>query len=340
MHNERINRISRILLVSLDNLGDVVFASSLTQPLRERFPNAAIDVWSKTYTADVARLIPHVRDVIASDPFWDKAPGRGKGAILPFIGALRRIRTTGYDAAIFAAAPWRTAVAVAFTGIPIRAGLSRRRNERFLTHALQPEDVHRPVLEEMARVLEPFGIQAMQPRYRLDDATLRDRVRRLQEGLFDQATERRALLALHPFASKRDRCVPLDVWRSVARRMSAQGYAILWIGSTVELDELRVMETDDGWRFIDRAGDGTLSDTAAALSMVSLFAGHDSGPLHIAGAFGVPVLGVFAPGEPQRTFPQGVAASRMIAKASPADVSEDEIVEQLATLSPLRSRPS
>jgi len=332
-------RINRILIVSLDNLGDVVFASSLAQPLRDRFPRAAIDLWCKTYTADVARLIPHVRDVVASDPFWDRAPGRGKGALLPFLGALRRVRAARYDVAVFAAAPWRTAAAVAATRVPKRIGLARRRNERFLTHALAPEDIHRPVLQEMARVLEPLGIRVSVPRYRLEESSLSDRVRRLEQSLGTQPAGR-GLVALHPFASKRDRCVALDVWRSVARVMSSQGFTVLWIGSSAELDELRAANSVAAWRFIDRAGDGTLADTAAALSMATLFAGHDSGPLHIAGAFGVPVLGVFAPGEPERTFPQGVGAWRMIAKPSPGDVSDAEIVEQLAALSPLRARPS
>ena len=334
--HERLNRIQRILLVSLDNLGDVVFASSLAQPLRDRFPNATIDLWCKTYTADVGRLIPHVREVIASDPFWDRAPGRGKGALWPFLRAVRRIRAGRYDAAVFAAAPWRTAAAIRVAGIPIRIGLARRRNTPFLTHALPAEDIHRPVLKEMARTLVPLGIDAREPRYRLEEAPLQARVKRLETSLVHHASTR-GVLALHPFASKRNRCAPLHVWRSVARTMSAQGFTILWIGSTEELDELRAANGDASWRFIDRVGDGTLADTAAALSMASLFAGHDSGPLHIAGAFGVPVLGVFAPGEPQRTYPQGIGPWRMIAKPSPADVSEAEIVEELVALSALRA---
>ena len=38
---------SRILLVSLDNVGDLVFASALAPALRERFPAAPLDVWCK-----------------------------------------------------------------------------------------------------------------------------------------------------------------------------------------------------------------------------------------------------------------------------------------------------
>jgi ADP-heptose:LPS heptosyltransferase len=191
----------------------------------------------------------------------------------------------------------------------------------------------------MARVLEPFGIVEGSPRYQLDPSGLAARVRRLESKL---ALERSGakLLALHPFASKRNRCVSLEIWRAVAHTMSRRGFTVLWIGSTPELDELRSEQSAAEWRFIDRVGDGSLADTAAALSMSSLFAGHDSGPLHIAGAFGVPVLGVFAPGEPRRTFPQGMGEWRMIAKDSPSAVTASEMIEQLERLTPLRSSAS
>src|SRR5256885_7272046 len=131
--------VDRILLVSLDNLGDLVFAAALAPPLRERFPNAALDVWCKEYTADVARLVPGVSEVIESDPFWDVAPGRGKGSLLAFVAALRAVKAGRYDIALLAAAPWRTAAAVAAAGIPRRIGLRRRKNRGFLTDALPEE---------------------------------------------------------------------------------------------------------------------------------------------------------------------------------------------------------
>ena len=54
---------SRILLVSLDNVGDLVFASALAPALRERFPHAALDLWCKAYAADVGHLVPGVSRV-------------------------------------------------------------------------------------------------------------------------------------------------------------------------------------------------------------------------------------------------------------------------------------
>jgi heptosyltransferase-2 len=315
--------VDRILLVSLDNLGDMVFASALAPPLHERFPRATLDVWCKAYTADVARLVPGVNDVIAADPFWDRAPGRGKGALGPFLRALRTIRARRYDVALLAAAPWRTAAAVAATRIPMRIGLSRRKNRAFLTHALPDEDVRRPVLTELARLLEPLAAGAGPLRYRLDPSPIEPRRRRLAAALVQP------FAALHPFASKANRCVALPVWVALARRLAERGLAILWVGSRAELEPLREKDNRDDWQFVDRDGDGSLADTAAALSMAALFVGHDSGPLHIAGAFGIPVVGIFAPGEPLRTFPQGVGPSRLLARSSPEGITLDDILSEI-----------
>ena len=318
--------VDRILLVSLDNLGDLVFASALAPPLRDRFPGATLDVWCKEYTADVAKLIPGVSDVIASDPFWDVAPGRAKGSRAAFLRAFREVRSRRYDVAVLAAAPWRTAAAVAATRIPRRIGLRRRKNRFFLTDALPDGRTDRPVMSELARLLAPLGIETAALRYRLDASPLAARRERLA------AAVPRPYAALHPFASKENRCAALPVWIELSQTLAERGMIILWIGSASELSRLRSTPHSPAWRFIDRVGDGTLADTAAALADAALFVGHDSGPLHVAGALGVPVVGIFAPGEPQRTFPQGVGRSRMLARPSPAGISAQDILAEIDAL--------
>src|SRR5688572_24390406 len=112
--------VDRVLVVCLDNLGDLVFASALFPPLHTRFPDARVDVWCKTYTAEIAALLPGVGRVYAADPFWDRSPGRRKGPLGPFFRAVAQIRAARFDVAVMSASPWRSAAAVAVTGIPVR----------------------------------------------------------------------------------------------------------------------------------------------------------------------------------------------------------------------------
>ncbi|HEU4990470.1 MAG TPA: glycosyltransferase family 9 protein [Gemmatimonadaceae bacterium] len=311
----------RLLLVSLDNLGDLVFASALTPPLHRHFPGVAITLWCKQYTRDIAALVPGVQEVIASDPYWDRAPGHGRGGRVAFALAQWRVRRGRFDTALLAAAPWRTARAVAHCGIPARIGLERRKNARWLTHGLDAEDMHRPVLAEEARLLTALGIADPEPlQYRLDASRLPARPD------MDRALGGR-IVALHPFASKRSRCVPVPIWLDVARELQRHGLAPLWLGSTPELNEVRAASPGAAWIYVDQFGT-RLVDSAAAIARASLFIGHDSGPLHVAGGLGVPVLGIFAPGEPDRTFPQGVGPSRMIARPSPDGITAAQIVAE------------
>ena len=228
--------------------------------------------------------------------------------------------------AVVAAAPWRTAAAVAATRIPRRIGLRRRKNRYFLTDVLPDEKSDRAVLGEMARLLPPLGIDVTALRYRLDASPLAPRRERLASAIG------RPYAALHPFASKENRCVALPVWIELSHALSERGMSILWIGSESELNRLRSFAASPQWRFIDRAGGGTLADTCAALAGAALFVGHDSGPLHVAGALGVPVVGIFAPGEPRRTFPQGVGPSRMLARPAPTGITAGEILAEIDAL--------
>jgi ADP-heptose:LPS heptosyltransferase len=317
----------RILVVALDNLGDLVFASALVPPLHAAFPSATIDVWCKRYTADVAALIPHVSNVIAADPYWARPRQPPHVAIADFVRGISTVRSFRYDIAILSEAPWRVAAAVAATRIPRRIGLARRRNSLFLTDVLPAQDVNKPVLREQARLLGALDIESTHPRYRLDA----DRLGDIRGEVARQLPTRFA--ALHPFAATRSRCVPLSEWVGVAATLMDQGTPPLWVGTSSELDELRSQLASDAHHmFADRLTGGSLRATAAALSLATLFVGHDSGPLHIAGAFGVPVVGIFAPGQPLRTFPQGVGPSRMLHRPSPDGITAAMILREIDAL--------
>lgn len=330
-----MNDPSRILLASLDNVGDLVFASALAPALRERFPGATLDVWCKAYAADVARLIPGVARVVASDPFWDRAPGQAKGKRLAFVRAMIDIRRSRYDLAVLASSQWRVAAALALAGIPARIGRQRRRNQRWLTHALPEEDRSSPVVAELGLIAHALGA-IPQPHYRLEAAPLANRM-----ATFAAPIPGPLRVALHAFAGDRARCVGLATWRALAEGLVRRDIDVVWIGSATELTEVRVGGVSPRWHFADLVGKGSLFDSAALIAISAAFVGHDSGPLHMAAGLGVPSLGIFTPGEPKRTFPQGPGPSRVIARPSPAGVTAEMMLTELDLLMPLaRATPT
>jgi ADP-heptose:LPS heptosyltransferase len=321
-----LRSVRRILVVALDNLGDLVFASALTPPLRKHFPDATIDVWCKAYTAPIAALFPHVSDVVAADPFWAVRPGQPRPPIAPFVRSVAEIRRRGYDVALLSEAPWRACAAVAATGIPIRVGLARHRNAPFLTRVLPAENPALPVVLEQARLLAALQIDSPNPRYRLDVTRL--------NGVRNEIERRlpRRLVAIHPFAAVDEKRGPLAHWRRVADVLRARGRAVLWIGTSAELEELHDRRGRPDEVFVDTFGT-SLEITAAALSFVAVFVGHDSGPLHIANAFGVPVVDVFVTGTPVRYGPQGDGPARVLFYSSRSDMNSDDILRAIDDVS-------
>jgi ADP-heptose:LPS heptosyltransferase len=324
--SRHIDDPSRVLLVSLDNVGDLVFASALAPVLRERFPRAQLDVWCKAYAADVARLVPGVTQVIASDPFWDRSPGGEKGRLLPFIRAFGEIRRARYDLAVLTSSQWRVAAAARLAGVPARMGRARRRNQRWLTHVLPEEDRTRPVVAELGRIAHALG-GTPRAHYQLDTTALATR-----RAFFASMLGSRPLIALHAFAGSRARCVDVAHWRALAELLVRQDVRVIWIGAPRELAEVRAGGVSPDWYFADAVGNGSLFDSAALIALSDAFVGHDSGPMHIAAALGIPVVGIFAPGEPQRTCPQGPAPSRVIARPSPTGITAETMLRELDLL--------
>jgi len=310
----------RILLVSLDNLGDLAFAGALVPALRAAFPGAEVGVWCKEYAAELAPFIPGVARVHAADPFWDAAPGRGAGSAARFLRALASVRRAGYDAALLPNTRWRVALAARLAGIPRRVGFAQRGAGRWLTDALPAERRDAPVAAEWARLLAPLGADPALAALRLEVppalAAAREALRaRLGAG---------PLAAVHPFAGDARRCAPPAFWVDFLKRLRAAGIPkTVIVGAPAESRAFAAgLSSAAGLPEIAVAaelGAGTLTDALLAVSLADLFVGHDSGPLHCASGLGVPALGLYLPGDWPRAMPQGRAPFRALRGAAPAD---------------------
>ncbi|MEY4631792.1 MAG: hypothetical protein RIQ81_1912 [Pseudomonadota bacterium] len=324
----------RLLVVSLDNLGDVVFASSLVQSLRGFLPAASISIWCKSYARPVAELIPGIDRIHSADPFWDKAPGQGKGRLPEFLRCLREIRRERYDLILLLTRGSKPLIAARMLGTHAIIGRSGGTLTGLMVGYVPGARPDVPVLEELHGFCSATFEWLRQPMpkmpgipgpYRLDRGKVRSSEVTLPHGT----------VALHPFAGSVSRCLPISLWKDFARRIGESGCSVLWIGSSAELETLRERAIVDGSEyFVDRLPGISrgLSGSIQAIACCSVFVGHDSGPLHIAGGLGLPVLGVFAPGEPGRTFPQGLGPRRWVHRGTPGEFSLDLILNEFRTL--------
>lgn len=100
----------------------------------------------------------------------------------------------------------------------------------------------------------------------------------------------------------------VENWRSLMRELYLQfpDYGLIWVGREEEHEQSEAAGQE--WRgpVLNFCGKLTPRESAAVLKRARLYIGHDSGPMHLAAAMGVPCVAIFsARARPGVWFPYG-----------------------------------
>ncbi|MFZ5760169.1 MAG: glycosyltransferase family 9 protein [Thermodesulfobacteriota bacterium] len=323
------------MIVCLDNLGDLVFSTALIAPLRERFPDMTLGLWCKAYTAAIASCYPGQPVTYAANPVWDARPETGNASYLSFFSTLLAIRKARYDIAIIVGTNWRPALSSWLAGIDTRIGYTGRKAAVFLSHPVRRPDRQKAVVSELLRLLQPLHIAAEQGHAVLDGSRVPPLeacgITTFQPGRY---------VAVHPFALSRRRCLPFVHWQEIVDRLAHAGIRPVIVGTRSEQEHFtRACPHLARQLFAAEHGITTLTQTVALIAGAKAFVGHDSGPLHIASALGRPVFGLYLPGEPQRTFPQGRGPAEVFYRPTALEATGAEVWQAFARFLETRANP-
>ncbi len=145
----------------------------------------------------------------------------------------------------------------------------------------------------------------------------------------DPPPTRRPYAVIHPFAARPDKAWPVERFIEVARGIPFE--PVFLAGPADDLTPFRDFATSRE----------SLNVTKSLLSGASLFIGNDSGPAHIAAAFGVPVVVLFGPSDPVTWSPWRTEA-KVLTGATMSGISAAQVsvaVETLAAPQKAEARP-
>jgi heptosyltransferase-2/heptosyltransferase-3 len=284
-----------VLVVDLDNLGDLLLATPAVRALRHRFPAARLDALVTAYAAPAWQGNPHLDEILACDkgvaagPLWSRAR------------LAWRLRRRRYDLGVILEAHWGYAgfaeLLLAAAGIPRRLGRDLGKHRDLLTDAAPVRQQHwiDAYLDVVALAGAVPDGRGMEARIRPEDA---------------------AAAAAWATAHGVDRSPPLVLFpggnqHRISRRWGARGFAavgnalartldapVVVIGNpqdaAVAGDVLRLLTVPA----VSAAGALSWGATGALLRGCRLFVTNDSGPLHLAVAVGAPTVAVFGPTDP------------------------------------------
>jgi lipopolysaccharide heptosyltransferase I len=282
----------RFLLVRLSSLGDVVHALPAASALRDAFPQARID-W--VIDARWQRLLegnPDINEVIAYD--------RKQAGSLS--SSIRKLRAAQYTCAIDFQGLYKSASLAFASGAPRRIGFQSSYAREGLVAVLYTDRVN-PLgphkVDHNRTLVERAGAQLGQPRFPLailpeDDAIVTRELKNLSITDF---------YILNPGGGWLSKCWPAERYgelhRKLAERHGWRGIVTVGPGEENLARDLIRGAGDSAPISIPLA----LGPLMALLRRAKFMVSADTGPLHLASALGIPVVGLFGPTDPTRNGP-------------------------------------
>ncbi len=301
--------VRRVLVVRLDNMGDVLLIGPAVQALAERLPGASITLLCSPAGAGAGELLPGVGECIVHEAPWVDPWRRIPHDPIREMDAIARLRDRRFDAAIVFTSFRQSSLPAAYlcylAGIPLRLGYSFDASGSLLTTRSIPgmESIHE--VERNLALVRAAGFAGHARNLAVDipDAARTTARRWVEEQI---GPSRRPLMVVHPGCSMPARTYPPERFAQVIDQLVR------------DLDARIVVTGVESERFVvdaildrlsartrrsvhPRVGHWPLGQLAALLDMADLVITNNTGPMHLAAAVGTPSVVLFAltnpPGE-------------------------------------------
>jgi heptosyltransferase I len=288
---------SRVLIVRLSAIGDVLHGLPVLCALREALPTAHLAWLVEGRGADLLEGHRALDELIAVRRRWLKSP-RAVWELW------RRVRGR-FDVTIDVQGLSKSAVAARLTGARRRIGFAPpdgREISPWLNNVLvRPTATH--VVDRNLELLTPLGIKPAGARFDLPE---RAEDGRWAEQVIGQAIGASRFALINPGAGWPSKLWPPERFAAVAAHLGRQqGLASLavWAGDEEHAWAKQIVAGSGGWARL--APSSSLRQLAALARRAQLAVSSDTGPLHLAAAVGTPCVGLFGPMPAERNGPYG-----------------------------------
>lgn len=287
----------RILIIAPSWVGDTVMAQPLFMRLKERDPQAIIDVFAPAWVAPTLRRMPEVNEVIAN-PF-----AHGALRLRERWRLARELKRRGYDQAIVLPNSLKSALIPFFAGIPLRTGFIGEMRHGLLNDARKLDKHGYPLMVERFALLASSAGEALarpvpHPRLTVSET---QRVATLAKLAIGDA---RPAIALCPGAeygpAKR---WPEAHFAALARSLETRGYQTWLVGSHKDQAIGEAIVAESGGVCRNLCGKTSLDQAVDLLASSAAVVTNDSGLMHVAAALDKPLVALYGSSSPGFTPP-------------------------------------
>lgn len=292
--------VRKILVRSVNWVGDAVMTTPAIRVIRENFPQAEITLLANPLVSQL--FLPH-RSIDRVITFDRNGTHKGVAGRLRLAADLRK---QAFDLAIILPNSFESALIPWMAGIPVRLGKKSDGRGLLLTESYRPDKsvVISHEVEYYLDLLRHFGFSGLSGRPQLFTTT--DEERAAKQTLAEQGiTAKDFVIGINPGAAfgSAKRWYP-ERFAEVGRQLAAEwGARIVIFGGPGETNIAADIERNIDGVCLNLAGKTGMRELMSLIRRCNFFITNDSGPMHIAAAFGVPLVAIFGSTDHATTSP-------------------------------------
>jgi len=300
----RLSDLRHILVVRLDEIGDVVMTTPFLRELRQNAKNAWITLIVKPEVFNLVELCPHVNEVLSYD--W-KTHGRYHQIIRHLRAihlACQHLWGKKFDLSIVPRWDWdfyNASFVSYFSGAVNRFSYSEKVNENkniynknfdlLFNHVFMDKN-QRHEVEYNLNIIKYFNGTIKDDHLEAwistdDESRAKELLKRYDRNDADDLL----FIAIAPGSRSQRRQWPTDSYIAIIRWViNYYKSIVVLIGSVDDKQIGKQIEDNIGDHLINLIGQTTLRQTVAIVKECGLFIGNDSGPMHLAAAVGTSII--------------------------------------------------
>jgi ADP-heptose:LPS heptosyltransferase len=262
----------KILMIRPEMIGDTILLTPLISALKNKYPASQIFLLMRPGMEEIVKNNPEVAGVILLSNYWE---------------LLRKIKAEKFDAAIVMednpTPKW--AYLTLLAGIPQRIGDKSRLlygwiyNKGVWLNSADPTLHH---VELYLKLLEPLGIKGARPPLKLNpDPEAEKKMEKLMPA---------NAIGIHIGTGGGNRALLPETYAQIANGLNSP---VVLLGGRAEVETLKHLKSHLNVPVLDLVGKLSLQELFSAIKRLTLFIGVDSGPLHAAAAFKVPIVALY-----------------------------------------------
>lgn len=292
----RLINPSKILLLRLDHIGDVVMTSPSFSLMRQRFPDARIYLLTNGAGKQLFKADHRIDEVWVFNWPWGQQRIREKfswSKIKELWSLILKLRSENIDVVVDFRGDLRFIFLFGvLTAARFRVSSSRS-GKSSLLHHISDYDVSKHEVERSLDVIRCFGNLEgpVRPSLYLNQEEILDvkhLVAKVIQGPFPEK-----LAVVGPYSSRDVKSWPSTHFVEVIRYLRNKNFTVLVVGTEGDGDHAVNMISEFKEGVYSFAGITSVRELAAMVSISSIVVGVDTGVLHLAACFNVPIVALF-----------------------------------------------